>query len=143
MSVLDKRDVPDWVKESLSPDGWPVTIQQLLLNTATRPSRRRKVFRLRYLGRYLWLHRNKTLFHTRASARNMIINWLYDALLEISCTAEHGKNYRYSTDCFALRKRMGMTDTRLGDPKQAIERAVDHWLETGLLVIEELVLLED
>lgn len=141
MGVLYNRTVPQGIVENISTTNYPEACRLLLL-AALRPSRRGKLYRVIYQGRPLWLKANRTAFKTRTSARNAVVNWLYNGMAE-SLIAQNQAEGRPSWEVSrTLRDRVLGTNSNLPGPMSSVpdllEQHVQRLFADGTLRIETM-----
>lgn len=136
MSVLLNRIVPEGLIGLVSATHYPEALQSLL-RVATIPSRRRRLFRVRFGNQYLWLKANKTVFNTRPSAKAAVSSWLYYALSE-TVTRHRGWYY----DDVATRRLLGPAIRQDQSVYDFVDQQVARLFADGTLIIEEISLSE-
>jgi len=132
------RELPKNFHTLITPTGFPDAVAQLL-QMGTIPVRRRRVYRIVYNNRYLWLRGNKTTFNTRPSAKDAVAYWVYRILNEeAERQAATPDAHRYSPRLGALAQRLETVLAPLRtDTANFVCNYVKGLFDTGVLRLEE------
>lgn len=129
MSILNRRVIPGGIYENITPTNLPEACARVLMAAVT-PSRKTRLFVVRFQGETLWLNANRSVYKTKAAAKNAICNWLFSGLTDIIAQAQS-------------LSRSGAADVlcRRAWPNETVETYIS-WREIErrlLLVIDQLL----